>query len=91
MDNETKYYIRKAKQFIKENRTLVACACTYIVAAKITHDSVLKTATKNIGPVIDELMRENEVVLLQNTVMLDFINRKELGGELTSHILSMRG
>lgn len=86
--------LEKAKQFAKNHHTTVACAATAIVSWKMSKS----VTTRSFANEIEELTelvygwgRENGVLMLQNRVMLDFINLNDMGENLKDHILSMKG
>jgi hypothetical protein len=81
---------KKAKQFAQEHTTLVACGVTAVIASKFTYDITVNHCMEKFLPVLNDVERQAEVHLLQSRVMLDFINQRELGEELTKHVLSMR-
>lgn len=92
-----KKQIVRAKEFAQRHHTLVACAATGVITYKFTRGAAFKEASKYVDQIAEEASgfvyevgRENEHMLLQNRVFLDFINMKGLGEELEQHIMSMR-
>lgn len=90
MNPKIKTKIDEVKHFVEENSMLVACAASALIASKFTHTVTVRHCTEKVGAYVVESERDRGHLLLQNRVMLDFINQKELGQELKTYILSMR-
>lgn len=82
--------LKKTKQFVKKHQTAVTCVATGIITWKFGRRTGYNAAIEGMAPAMYELGRENGHLLLQNRVMLDFINLHEKGEELRAHILSMK-
>lgn len=93
--------IKRAAQFAERHHTLVACTATGIITWKVTRSATFKEAFREVSAYVDaiekeasdyvyEVGRENGRLLLQNRVMLDFINERRLDEDLKEHILSMK-
>lgn len=78
--------INRARLFAQRHHTLVACTATGIITWKVTRSSTFK----EVSDYVYAIEMQNEHLLLQNRVMLDFINERNLGEELQNHILSMK-
>lgn len=83
--------LNRAKQFAQKHHTLVACTATGVITYKFTRSATFKTAFKEVSEYVSAMENENGLLLLQNRVMLDFINLKGQGGELQDHVQSMKG
>lgn len=90
MLDKIKEQAQKAKQFAQKHPTLVACVATAVVTHKMTHAADLNRMTESIADEAYEWGRENGVLTLQNAVMLDFINQRQLGGDLQRFIVSLK-
>jgi hypothetical protein len=82
--------IRKTKEFAQRHHTLVACTATGIITWRISHNVTLNGVYEEAGAYVYEIGRENGHLMLQNRVMLDFINQREMGEELRNHLHSMK-
>lgn len=82
--------LEKTKQFVKKHQTAVACVATGVITWKFGRRAGYTAAIDGMAPTMDEIVRAEQHLMLQNRVMLDFINLKDLGEELQKHILSMK-
>lgn len=81
-----RFQFKKAQQFAVENKALVACAVTAIVASKITYDFTCKEWTEKVADFYIKAENDMGVLSLQNRVLLDFVNSKELDDEFLDFI-----
>lgn len=82
--------IKRAAQFAERHHMLVACTATGIITWKVTRSATFKEAFNEISDYVYAIEQENGHLILQNRVMLDFINERQLGEDLKEHILSMK-
>lgn len=69
--------VKKAKQFVQENTTLVACAATAVIASKLTYDIAVDHCLEKMTVYV--ATQENKNAMLQDAV--SFLDHKGMWQE----------
>lgn len=77
---------QRVKLFVNEHPTVSASVVTGVISWKISKRHTLKKVTGEVTALAYQWGNEAGVLELQNTVLLDFINEKNLGDEVREFI-----
>lgn len=87
MFNDLKIKVEKTKRFVEENKMLVACSVSALIASKLTYDMTVSHCMEKFAEYVENSENTINVLALQNIVAIDFINQKNLGDELHEFVL----